>query len=394
MYIFNPDNDLALANFNPHFTAPASARTMRHDLALLPVWYSPSGSLVVAEGDSNKKWLQALKDLLPINSSLISYSQVADYATTEVKPWGWNPSLRKQLMQWGVSQELLPSLPTLELLRNYSGRQHAVKLLRELKTIRSLFCGESYYFTDSNKLLTHLHTATGDQVLKMPYSGSGKGLVWLRGAITDKQTDWCSRVIKMQGGVVVEPVLNKVQDFAMEFQLTNLGAQFAGYSLFQSAPSGAYIGNVLLTDTDIEDRLSQYIDRSILSALKDMLTTKLSHYFPHYRGYLGIDMLVCQASPATYQLQPCIEINMRMNMGLVAHRINTTFVHPHSSGLFSINYFNGEGTAQNHALAMQSDYPLIIEKGRVKSGYLALTPVDKSTRYIASVSIKQDSHIV
>lgn len=119
MYIFNPDNDLALANFNPHFTAPASARTMRHDLALLPVWYSPSGSLVVAEGDSNKKWLQALKDLLPINSSLISYSQVADYATTEVKPWGWNPSLRKQLMQWGVSQELLPSLPTLELLRNY-----------------------------------------------------------------------------------------------------------------------------------------------------------------------------------------------------------------------------------------------------------------------------------
>ncbi len=388
MYIFNPDNDLALANFNPHFTAPASARTMRHDLALLPVWYAPSGSLVVAEGDSNKKWLQALKDLLPINSSLISYSQVADYATCEIKPWGWNPSLRKELIQWGINQELLPSMPTLELLRNYSGRQHAVKLLRELKTTNPLFCGESYYFTDSNKLFAHLHTTTCDQVLKMPYSGSGKGLVWLRSAITNKQTDWCKRVIKMQGGVVVEPVLNKVQDFAMEFQLTNLGAQFAGYSLFQSATSGAYMGSVLLTDADIEDRLSQYIDRSILSVLKDLLTAKLSQYFPHYRGYLGIDMLVCQTSPTTYQLQPCIEINMRMNMGLVAHRINTTFVHPHSSGLFSINYFNEEGQAYKQHIDKQLKNPLITKNGKITSGYLALAPVDENTKYIASISIK------
>lgn len=389
MYIFNPDNDLALANFNPHFTAPASARTMRHNLALLPVWYAPSGSLVVAEGVSNRNFLQALKDLLPINSSLISYSQVADYADTHVKPWGWNPSLRKQLIQWGINQELLPSLPSLELLRNYSGRQHAVKLLSELTTIHPLFCGESYYFADSNKLLAHLHTATGNQVLKMPYSGSGKGLVWVRGAITDKQTDWCNRVIKMQGGVVVEPVLNKVQDFAMEFQLTNLGAQFVGYSLFQSAPSGAYMGNVLLTDADIQDRLSHYIDRSLLLALKDLLTAKLSRYFPHYRGYLGVDMLVCQTSPTTYQLQPCIEINMRMNMGLVAHRINTTFVHPHSWGLFSINYFNGEGQAYKQHIAMQSNKPLIIENGKIISGYLALTPVDENTNYTASISINK-----
>ena len=55
MYIFNPENDLALANFSPHFTASASALKMRRDLAMLPVWYAPNETLVVAEGEMNNE---------------------------------------------------------------------------------------------------------------------------------------------------------------------------------------------------------------------------------------------------------------------------------------------------------------------------------------------------
>ena len=225
----------------------------------------------------------------------------------------------------------------------------------------------------------------------MPYSGSGKGIVWLRGAITDKQTDWCRRVIKVQGGIVVEPVLSKVQDFAMEFEMTDADIRFVGYSLFKSAPSGAYLGNVLLSDAEIEDELSTYIERRILLELKDALKTKLSSYFPHYRGYLGVDMMVCKTDAATYHLQPCVEVNMRMNMGIVAHRIQEQFVHPNSTGLFSINYFKQEGEALKSSSAMQAHNPLVIETGKIKSGYLALTPIDKDTRYTATIAIKEKS---
>lgn len=40
MYLFNPEHDLALANFSPNYTPPASAALMAAELALLPAWYS------------------------------------------------------------------------------------------------------------------------------------------------------------------------------------------------------------------------------------------------------------------------------------------------------------------------------------------------------------------
>ena len=391
MYIFNPENDLALANFSPHFTAPASALKMRRDLAMLPLWYALHEVLIIAEGDLNSKLLSELKEVLPINSSLISYAQIGDYPHCKVKPWGWNPSIRKELIQLGINEQLLPSLKDIELLRNYSSRQNAVKLLEELKLFNSKFCGESFCYTDINQLLSYLSRTKGDQVLKMPYSGSGKGIVWLKGAITDKQTDWCRRVIKMQGGVVVEPALNKVQDFAMEFEMTNSDIQFLGYSLFRSAPSGAYLGNVLLSDEEIENKLSTYIERSQLLELKDILKAKLSNCFPSYRGYFGVDMMVCKTDEAFYQIQPCVEVNMRMNMGIVAHRINERFVYPKSTGIFSNIFFKKEGEAQSNSLTMQAEHPLVIKDGKIKRGYLSLTPVDEHTQYTATIAIKEKS---
>ena len=390
IYLFNPDNDLALANFNHNFTAPASARKLRSDLAMLPVWYAPDGALVVAESELNSSHLGFLKKDFDINSLLISFLKLKSFAHLKVNPWGWNPHVRNELFQSGVNEQDLPLQSDLQLIRNYSGRQNAVKLLAELKKLNTDFCGESFFYSDIDELLNYVYSANGDQALKMPYSGSGKGVIWIKGAIIDKQIDWCKRVINRQGGVVIEPFLDKVQDFAMEFEMTNAGIQFRGYSLFNSAASGAYENSILLSDDAIEDRLSKYIQCSLLLELKEELKTKLTQYFPHYRGYLGVDMMICKTSQSNYKLQPCVEVNMRMNMGIVAHRIFERFVHPDSMGMFSINFFKQEGEAQNHALSMQSDNPLIIEDGRIKSGYLSLTPVDKDTQYTACVSIKQN----
>ena len=389
LYIFNPENDLALANFTSNYNAPLSALTMRSDLAMLPVWYASDGGLVVADGDegSNNKFLAKMKGLFPINSSLITPSQVVDNSHRKLKPWGWNLNLRKEFIQHGLNEESLPSIKDMELIRSYSSRENAVNLLKELRMLSPAFCGTSYYYENIDNLFTYLSRAKGSQVLKMPYSGSGKGIMWLKDGITDQQMDWCRRVVKKQGGVVVEPVLNKVEDFAMEFQISDTGVQFVGYSLFQSAPSGAYLGNLLLSDAAIEDRLSTYIARTQLVGLRDILMVKLAAYFPHYRGSLGVDMMVCKTNESTYQLQPCVEVNVRMNMGIVAHCFRERYLHPSSTGVFSINYFKQEGDAKKNSLALQAENPLVIEKGRIKSGYLALTPVNRSTNYVANVLI-------
>ena len=390
MYLFNPDHDLALANFMSNFTSPASARKLRSDLAMLPIWYAPDNAIVIAEGKLNNCFLENLKRKLPIQNTLVSFSQLDNYPQSLIKPWGWNPAVRRQLLESGIDEKVLPTLAQLETIRSYSGRQKAVKLLAELKEMNNDFCGESCFFTNIDELLSYVYASQGDQVLKMPYSGSGKGIVWIKGEITDKQIDWCKRVINKQGGVVIEPFLNRVQDFAMEFKMTDSGIKFIGYSLFQSATSGAYVGNILMSDAAIEKKLSVFVGVDLLNELKSKLEIKLSAYFPRYRGYLGVDMMICESADTTFQLQPCVEINMRMNMGIVAHRLYERFVHPNSSGIYSIKYFKQEGEAKSYEQQKKANYPSIIENGKIRSGYFALTPVDERTNYAAYVSIKQN----
>jgi len=272
----------------------------------------------------------------------------------------------------------------LKQLRSDSGRQNAIHILNELRAENNAFCGESYFFSVVDDLLHFLHSRNGDHVLKMPNSGSGKGLSWVKGKITDKQTDWCRRVIHEQGGLVAEPVLIKIEDFAMEFNLADNKAEFIGYSLFQSTSSGAYRGNFLMPQTDMEERLGEYTGPVLLRQLRKSLTEKLSRQFPTYSGYLGVDMMVCKTD-TSYRVQPCVEINLRMNMGIVAHILYNRFIKTGSTGKFTVDFFKKTGEALTFQQKMSTDFPLIIENGKIVSGFLSLTPVSEQTQYLAYV---------
>jgi hypothetical protein len=384
MYLFNPENDLALANFSANYTPPASAVKIAADLALLPVWYAPAGAKVIASTVQDGPYLSWLQEKFILRNRLVSLFDIPLFPEEEIIPWGWNPALRKRLLDAGATKESLPSMEELKQLRSDSGRQNAIHILNELKAENNGFCGESYFFSAVDDLLHFLHSRHGDHVLKMPNSGSGKGLSWVKGKITDKQTDWCRRVIHEQGGLVAEPVLIKIEDFAMEFNLADNKAEFIGYSLFQSTSSGAYRGNFLMPQTDMEERLSEYTGPELLRQLRKSLAEKLSRQFPTYSGYLGVDMMVCKTDTG-YRVQPCVEINLRMNMGIVAHIFYNRFVKTGSTGKFTVDFFKKTGEALTFQQRMSTDFPLIIENGRIVSGFLSLTPVSEQTQYLAYV---------
>lgn len=385
MHLFNPWHDLALANFAANYTPPASALQMTEELALLPVWYG-EGDAVIAEGKETRSFLDTIKEVLPVSAELISFAEIALHPREKIIPWGWNPALCKKLLSLGASKEQIPTMEELQRLRDYSDRQHAVRLLRELSAQESSFCGESHYFTRVEELLDFLQSTPGDKVLKMPLSGSGKGLIWILGAITDKQVDWCRRVIREQGGVVAEPVLQRVVDLAMEFYLDEGITRFAGYSMFRSAKSGAYLGNELLSDSRIEENLSAYVSIELLHRLRETLLGKLSLYFPSYSGYAGVDMMICKTEEG-YAVQPCVEINMRMNMGVVARRFQDRFMGVDGQGRFTVDYFRKPEGALSFHQKMQRESPLTVENGKIVSGYLSLTPVTADTRYSAYIVV-------
>lgn len=388
IYLFNPDNDLALANFNANYTPPASALKIASDLAVLPIWFAPDGKKIIAEVERNADFLSEIKTIFPLKHSLVDFSEIGTLQDNEkIIPWGWNPALRKKLMDAGVKERNLPSMEDLRVLRQYSSRENAVKMLRELKEMRDDFCGESHFFNNVTDLLEYLSTEI-NSVLKMPNSGSGKGLVWIKGGITDKQTDWCKRVIREQGGVIAEPVLDKVQDFAMEFFMENGVAVFSGYSLFKSAASGAYMGNYLLSDEEIEKNLTQYVSLETIHWIKDFYLKKLAENFPLYSGYIGVDMMIC-GTHDKYKIQPCVEMNLRMNMGIVARIFYDKFVHFGASGKFVVEFFKKEEKALEFQQEKQDKHPLILENGKIKSGYLNLTPVSSETNYVAWVVVEK-----
>ena len=132
--------------------------------------------------------------------------------------------------------------------------------------------------------------------------------------------------------------------------------------------------------------LSAYIPVDRLHHLRETLLEKLSTRFPFYTGYAGVDMMICQ-SGESYSIQPCVEINMRMNMGMVACLFHDQFMESEGQGRYVVDYFNKPGNALLFHQKMQRESPLQVVGGKVISGYLSLTPVTEDTRYIAYVVV-------
>ncbi len=391
IYIFNPDHDLALASNEENYMPPASARQMATDLAVLPAWYAESGSRVLAASAYNAEFLR--ERLAPFSGErrieLITPPELSANAESDFIPWGWNRSLRKKLTTWGTPRSALPTDEKLDELRRLSHRSQAVDLLPRLQQDAN-FCGSSacLFTKEEQKRYVEAHERC---VLKAPFSGSGKGLNWCKGVFTPAVANWCARVGTAQGGVIGEPAYRKTEDFAMEFFSDGAGnVRFAGYSLFRTGSSGMYEGSLLNTDERIESTLARYVPIDSIRNLRQRLLEEISARFgPVYTGYLGVDMMICRFDESPeYRIHPCVEVNLRMNMGVAARLLYDRYLSDTTEGVFQISCHTTEGEALNAHREMEFAHPLQTEGGRIRTGYLPLTPVTKHTLYRAWILCK------
>lgn len=379
---------MALASGETNYMAPASARQMASDLALLPMWYAEAGSAVLAPSAYNADFLKTKSELLGMDVALLTEPEVADGKDRKFSPWGWDPALRKRLMTLGADQTELPSADYMNILREHSHRLQAVKLLPGLR-LNEYFCGESFYLSTLAECSAFVEGREAC-LLKAPLSGSGKGLNWCKGIFTTFISGWCARVAASQGGVVGEPIYNKVEDFALEFYSDGCGGvRFAGCSMFSTNEHGAYTGNLLASDGQIEEIIARYLPLEKLERIREALRTELASVYGYtYTGYLGVDMMICrQDKENKYLVHPCVEINMRMNMGVVARLFYDRFAAPGSKGRFTVEYVPDNGALRARHEQDMRNHPLIVENGRLLSGYLPLVPVTGKNCYRAYVRL-------
>ena len=367
--VFNPEHDMALANGDRHFIAPRNIREMSHDLSPL---------LAFVEGD----------DLLV---------------------WGWDHAIKSHLLRMGIAADLLPSDKALTALRQRSGRATAHHMLAAFHSAHPTgpYIGESTIVRNIDDIPPYA-SKHGHIVLKDPFSSSGKGLRHVIGDMTidfEKVRNWIEALIRRHGHLTAEPYYDKEQDFAMEFRADGNGCHFIGYSLFNTNSHGRYESNILASDEKIEALLSQRVSREALHKIQTWIASHTDHIIPtewdtaKFPLYLGIDMMIVRTmndvktdSPnSLYKIHPCIEINLRLNMGIIAHEVRRQLLSPKAEGTFHVTAFLTPEALQAFQIEQKYLHPANYREGHLVSGYHPLTPALPDTRHHAYV-LCSDNH--
>lgn len=399
-YYFNSTCELAVANGSFSYMPPLLLREMERDLAVLPwVFAEPDDVVIVPEKPSP----HLFERLITAGFELPHFETLTDLEYNEgldlgaLNPWGWSPAahffLRTLKEKCTGEFRASPVFEWTEVSRSLYERQTSLNFLSELirkNCLPGLISGEDTgesigTISDIESYLQrHLRV-----VLKAPLSSSGRGIQMIRnGNLNNASRQWLSGVLRQQSYVIAEPLLDRVADLSFQFRVGYQGEiWYLGHTFFETNSNGQYQATLIqprlgdLFGTDEVQRVQQLIETTAA-----ILTENLSDsvYARNYSGFLGIDALFFRKNDELL-IQPCIEINCRMTMGILTVTLAQK-LHPASMGKFTI-YFGRAGEYQQFVKEMNRLRPLKLENGKLIEGFFSLTEPDEKTKFGAYISL-------
>lgn len=388
LHLFNPENDLALADGNANYCAPPSANKIAYDLSTLPLWFADEEDFVLLPDTIHTDYYNTYSQIFKLPQLFTSINS----KITHCAPWGWSLQIRKRFTNMGFSDEVLPLIETINKLRELSNRKVTIEILKKLSNKGIDVPPLPQYITTTEEVGEFI-CSMPLSVIKAPWSGSGKGIAWGLGRREIPIEHFAKGVIRRQGGVICEKFLNKAVDFAMEFYFKNGKISFKGYSLFKST-KGVYSGNILADDFEIEKFLNSYNPQTSLSQVKSSLISVLEDIFNgfEYEGYFGVDMMIYSDEENKYHINPCVELNLRMNMGAASRILYDKHIESGKTGEYNVVYFKHKGEALSLDVEYKTKYPLILKNGKISSGYLNLSPITEESDYAVYVIIENNKN--
>ena len=394
IYLFNPTCEYAIANGTVSWQPNRILQKMEADLATLPLFFAQPNDKVVVQQLPTEGYLEHLQKVGFQPPGFILKENLnatkIDYPINKLLPWGWSPAAHKlfspikancstkfkasPVFNWqavykdlyskkfarGIQKEIVTRFPSKHFI-DYSQ-------LTEICTTRANF---EYYIKKWDKLM-----------VKAPWSSSGRGLQPIRFApIHPKVWDKILAMVREQGYAIVEPYLDKVIDLAFQFKLEKGKASYVGISNFRTDYKGKYDGNSLngLPDT-LEEEVKTFIEkipRLVINPLIEILET--SPLALHFEGYFGVDTLIYKDETGTLKVNPCLEINVRYNMGLLSLYVEK-FIVPHKKAAYH-TWFQPGTTFYNFKKEMEQKYPLVLRNNKIESGFFTLSDVREDTQF-------------
>lgn len=328
LHIFNPEHDIALAFGAENFTAPHAGRQLRSDLCWIPgIWAEEGDAVLVADDDKDlyERLLHRLIRPRRKNIRWVTEHELASLMPDRVEPWGWDVAITSYLRRKGIDPALLQDSQTLEKIRQLSSRQTAQKVLKALRSgLPEVTCGEMHVATSIEESVL-LSAVLGESVLKSPWSSSGRGVRFVSNEIDKSTLPWVRKTIETQGLIMVERKENKITDFAMEFTSDGNGkVDYVGLSVFLTNRT-TYSGNIIMPEENKINYLQKWVSNVTLESIKELIIKQLEDMTSGiYSGSLGVDMMIVSSPTGKgFLVHPCVEINLRHTMGMVANSLTS-----------------------------------------------------------------------
>ena len=385
IYIYNPTCEIAIANGTLSFMPNKTLSKFESDLDVLPLYFTDSHDILLVRQLPDEEFLKLLRSAglklpnIKLLTSALQDEEFVNASKNSLQAWGWSPRIHHILKPFkeSCSSEYLaqPNAYWQEEHSDLYGRETALNVL---KSFLSKHPDDKYI--DLNQIarvctnIPEIETLIEEWkqlVIKAPLSSSGRGLQVLRYShLNNSITQWINGTLESQAYVTVEALLDKKYDFSLQYHCDGKGnLSYMGPGFFLTSSNGQYEGNIL---GGMPDYLKPYLSDSQMKELSDGIQRAIeeSDLSTNYCGYLGIDCLLFEDKSGKMRLQPCVEINLRYNMGTLA-LILDEYLAPETSGAFKM-IFKPKSAFDEFHQEMESKHPFDMKDGKWLKGYLPL----------------------
>ena len=382
LHIFNPSCETAIANGTVSYLPNRTLQTFEDDLSYLPSLFSNSKDLILMPKYESLEHLEELHRFsFPIPGQILQtdffdekqriISEINSY-----KLWGWSPNwihrLKKNKRVSSLNFEKSTFYSWTDSHKEIYSRKMAKLVMESITNENNPIYVNSEFRVQALETINELEDFLAKHqqiVLKEPWSSSGRGIIMLRkNFLNTSIVQRVKGVFQQQKYIMAEPMLDKQMDMAMHFEIKNKEVFYKGDTYFKTGSNGQYQANYLNQYPELEDRVLDFLKFNKEQVKDDLLKALSKSEIPkYYEGFLGVDIMIVEQNKRLV-FQPCVEINLRNNMGTVALHLQE-IIHPEAKGTFNI-VFNPKKLFED--IYSQVSKTAIMEDQRIVKGTLSI----------------------
>ncbi|MFO1487170.1 MAG: DUF455 family protein [Verrucomicrobiota bacterium] len=389
VFVFNPFAEGRIAEGRT-FNANQHQAQLARDLANLPQFLCRQDDLVLVGRKPSVEFLSGIKQAgfpLPEFFETASLAGLRARKLGRLRPWAWGPDsfdLLRPLFANVTGEQRCDEARFNATLAGLYSKSWSADFLREIlpRSDQGWLCTENEAGTTARTLDQALSAirairARGHHriVVKEALGLAGSNAMRLfEPEVLESHQRWMSKALQNGRALVVEPWLDRLQDFSIQLEMSGDGLKLCGFTGLVNDAKGQFQGN--WAESHHHKRIPGKVV-SLFEGIPDISTRMLEFYEGVFKtlaqrlqqadftGPAGIDAFVYRDAVGAVRLKPVVEINPRYTMGRLMVELMKQAC-PGSSGEFHL--FNaaqlrqpGFATFADLAASLRTRFPLELE---------------------------------